>query len=211
MMQIFHEHKSMQFWYVSQIKLTLTSDSIYVIAKTNSNPWDHTEKKKKTPPVLGHGVNFVRNSNKTVYFQRYTPNREVKSHEVLHFRTLTCPTWCVTLFTKPCTEDLYIYRETPFNCPCTCLLLQFQKLASCGFHFFLGSRNGFTTEITPASHPTYMIESVSCHHGFIAALRFHTRRRTKRLRVMSWAEIKSTKSILKRAEYQPYTMPSCSV
>lgn len=113
------------------------------------------------------------------------------------------------MFTKPCTADLYIYRETPFNCPCTCLLLQFQKLTSCGFHFFLGLQNGFTTEITPASHPTYMIESVLCHHGFIAALQFHTRRRRQRLRVMSWAEIKSTKSILKRAEYQPYTILFC--
>lgn len=95
MMQTFHGHKSMQFWYMSQIKLTLTSDSIYIIAKTNSNPWDYTEK-KKTPPVLGHGVNFVRKSNKTVYFQRYTPNREVKSHELLYFRTLyvLLGVWC---------------------------------------------------------------------------------------------------------------------
>jgi len=57
---------------MSQIKLTLTSDSRYVIAKTNSNPWDHTEKKEKTPPVLGHGMNFVRNFNKAVFSEIHT-------------------------------------------------------------------------------------------------------------------------------------------
>lgn len=80
----------MQFWYVSQIKLTLTSDSIYTLSQKQTQTLETMQKRKrkKTPPVLGHGVNFARNSNKTVYFQRYTPNREVKSHELLHFRTL---------------------------------------------------------------------------------------------------------------------------
>lgn len=59
MMQTFCGHESMQFWYMSQIKLTLTGDSIYVTAKAKPRPL-RPNREEKTPPVLGHGVNFVR-------------------------------------------------------------------------------------------------------------------------------------------------------
>lgn len=73
-------HKSNWHWPVTAYTLSQK--------QTQTLETMQKRKRKKTPPVLGHGVNFARNSNKTVYFQRYTPNREVKSHELLHFRTL---------------------------------------------------------------------------------------------------------------------------
>lgn len=86
-MQTFHGHKSMQFCYMSQIKLTLTSDSIYVIAKNKLKPL-RPHRKEKNTSCAGSWSELCQKVEQTVYFQRYTPNREVKSHELLHFRTL---------------------------------------------------------------------------------------------------------------------------
>lgn len=158
----------MQFWYMSQIKLTLTGDRTCHCKNKPKPLRPHREEKKHLLCWVMEWT-LSESSNKTVYFERYTYTKQGSEIPwASSFPEPLCPTWCVTLFIKPCTSDLYIYRETPFNCPCTCLLLQIQKFASCGFHFFLGSGNGFTTEITPASNQH--ICQVSCHHGFIAAL-----------------------------------------
>ncbi len=138
---------------------------VYVTNQIDINRWQYMLPQKQTQTLetiqrrKKHLLCWVmewtlsESSNKTVYFERYTYTKQgSKIPWASSFPEPLCPTWCVTLFTKPCIADLYIYRETPFNCPCTCLLLQIQKLASCGFHFFLGSGNGFTTEITPASN-----------------------------------------------------------
>lgn len=61
-MQTFHGHESMQFWYMSQIKVTLTGDSIYCTVSYRKNKPKplRPHREEKTPPVLGHGVNFAR-------------------------------------------------------------------------------------------------------------------------------------------------------